>query len=214
MDRDFWLGKWARGELGFHQAQGNPLLKAHLGQLNLNDGDRVFLPLCGKTGDIPWLLSQGYAVVGCELSEQAVKDLFRELGVDYTRKDEGALTRYHAPHIDLLVGDFFDLTAPVLGKVDAVYDRAALVALAKHQRPGYASHMAAITRKAPLLLICFEYDPSHMDGPPFAIHEPEIEALYGTEYHRTLVERVPMAGGLKGRVTADETVWLLQGSEP
>ena len=210
MDREFWLGKWERGELGFHQVQGNPLLKAHIGRLGLNLGDRVFLPLCGKTGDIPWLLSRGYSVVGCELSERAVRDLFQELDTEFTCTQEGALIRYSAPKLDILVGDFFELTQATLGRVNAVYDRAALVALAEHQRSEYAKQLAGITNKAPVLLICFEYDPSRMDGPPFAIYEDEIDSLYGSMYRRNLIEKSPMEGGLKGRVDADETVWLLQ----
>jgi hypothetical protein len=42
----------------------------------------VFLPLCGKTLDIQWLLSRGYGVAGSELSKIAVEQLFSELGVE------------------------------------------------------------------------------------------------------------------------------------
>jgi thiopurine S-methyltransferase len=41
----------------------------------------VFLPLCGKTLDIHWLLSNGYPVAGSELGEVAVKQLFSELAI-------------------------------------------------------------------------------------------------------------------------------------
>lgn len=41
----------------------------------------VFVPLCGKSLDIGYLASLGYRVVGVELSELAVEQLFRSLGI-------------------------------------------------------------------------------------------------------------------------------------
>ncbi|MGZ8252407.1 MAG: thiopurine S-methyltransferase, partial [Methylophilaceae bacterium] len=71
MEASFWHNKWQRGEIAFHQSDANPLLVAHFEALNLPKGSRVFLPLCGKTLDIAWLLAGGYRVVGAELSEIA-----------------------------------------------------------------------------------------------------------------------------------------------
>lgn len=210
MDKTFWHGKWERGELGFHQAQGNPLLKQHFDQLGLARGARVFVPLCGKTGDIPWLLSCGCQVVGCELSELAVQELFQELGVSATVTEHGSLKHYSTSSIDLWVGDLFELTHDHLGTVDAVYDRAALVALPDSLRADYARQLTRITGRAPQLLICFEYEQTEMTGPPFAIHEHEVRQLYPQPYRVQLINRVPVTGGLKGHVTADEAVWLVQ----
>src|SRR5574337_641591 len=67
MDPNFWREKWAKGEIAFHQREANPLLVEHMARLELPPGSRVFLPLCGKTRDIAWLLSQGYRVCGAEL---------------------------------------------------------------------------------------------------------------------------------------------------
>jgi thiopurine S-methyltransferase len=76
MQADFWHQRWAKGEIGFHESDINPLLIAHFANLGLEPGQRVFVPLCGKTHDISWLLAQGYNVVGAELSETAIKALF------------------------------------------------------------------------------------------------------------------------------------------
>ena len=67
MEADFWHQKWEKNDIGFHREEANPLLVDHFDALNLPQGSRVFLPLCGKTRDIAWLLSQGYRVVGAEL---------------------------------------------------------------------------------------------------------------------------------------------------
>ncbi|MCC4307368.1 thiopurine S-methyltransferase [Alcanivorax marinus] len=182
MDKQFWREKWQNRELGWHLPFANPVLKRHLPALDPAPGDRMFVPLCGKTLDIRWLLEQGFAVVGAELSERAVRELFEELGFEpeVTAWDGGHRWR----HGDLTVfqGDLFALTAADLGPVDRVYDRAALVALPEALRARYAPHVATLTGNAPQLLISFEYDPSEMDGPPFPVQPDEIHRLYGDRY--------------------------------
>ena len=82
MDKQFWREKWQNQELGWHLPFANPVLKRHLPALDPAPGARVFVPLCGKTLDIRWLLEQGFAVAGAELSEQAVRELFEEHGME------------------------------------------------------------------------------------------------------------------------------------
>ena len=57
MKHDFWHNKWDKNEIGFHLPDANPLLVKHFHVLNLKQGARIFLPLCGKTLDIAWLLA-------------------------------------------------------------------------------------------------------------------------------------------------------------
>ena len=211
MDRDFWLDKWDRDEIGFHKAAAHPALVAHIDRLGLPEGGRVFLPLCGKTRDIGWLRARGYRVAGIEFSQRAVDALFADLGVAPERTREDALTRHAVPGLDIFTGDVFDLDADRLGPVDGVYDRAALVALPEGTRPRYAAHVGTLTDCAPQLLISFEYDQAAMRGPPFAVDASALEGYYGDGYDLALLARDPVAGGLKGRCPADETVWLLRG---
>lgn len=210
MDINFWHQKWERGELGFHQSQPNPLLVKHFDHLKLDKSNRVFLPLCGMTVDISWLLGQGFHVVGVELSPLAIDQLFASLQIEpqVTRIDN--LLHYRAPEIAILVGNFFDLSADQLGRVDAIYDRAALVALPEATRQSYAAHLIHLSNAAPQLLITYEYDQSQMAGPPFAVPQPEIERLYNTTYQLQRVEHIAVAGGLKGQVASTESAWLLQ----
>lgn len=212
MKADFWHQKWEANQIGFHKAEANPLLVDHFPALGLATGARVFVPLSGKTLDIPWLLAQGMRVVGAELSALAVEQLFESMGVAPEVTKVGALRRYAAEGVDIYAGDIFDLTADSLGDVDAVYDRAALVALPDDMRARYALHLADITRRAQQLVICFEYDQSRMDGPPFSVSPAEVERVHGANYGRTSLHSGPMAGGLKGVVEAEETVWLLRRS--
>jgi thiopurine S-methyltransferase len=175
----------------------------------LPKGGRVFLPLCGKTLDIHWLLSKGHRVCGAELSPLAIEQLFVELGVTPEIVEIGPLSRYSAPGIDIFVGDIFKLARDTLGPIDAVYDRAALVALPETMRGRYAAHVVEITGRAPQLLISFDYDQSLIDGPPFSVDRTDVERLYAERYELTLLGSPDVEGGLKGKVAAREDVWLL-----
>ncbi len=209
MDNQFWIDKWSRNDIGFHQKNAHPLLVKHLQSLNLPSHSRLFLPLCGKTLDIAWLLSQGYRVCGIELVEPAIEQLFSELKIKPQVKQTGKLKYYHAENIDIYVGDVFDLSSEILGAVDAVYDRAALVALPEELRNRYTAHLVGITHKAPQLLITFEYNQSETPGPPFAVSAAEVNRHYANHYQLKLLESVDVAGGLKGKYFAKECVWLL-----
>jgi thiopurine S-methyltransferase len=210
MDANFWLARWAENDIGFHQSRPHPLLIKYSKDLSLREGSRVFLPLCGKTSDIPWLLSKGYQVAGAELAPMAVDQLFADLKMKAHISDAGQTRRYSAKDIDIFVGDIFNLSDKLLGRVDAVYDRAALVALPKEMRDRYAAHLKNISNHASQLLICYEYDQKLMEGPPFSVSGEEIRRHYQDSYEITLVESVEVAGGLRGKASGKETVWLLK----
>lgn len=209
MEADFWHTRWENMQIGFHEGEVNRMLAAHLAALGLAPGARLFLPLCGKTRDIAWLRAQGYRVAGAELSEIAVRQLFEEMGVTPQVTEAGPLRRYAAERIDIFVGDIFDLTADLLGAVDAVYDRAALVALPEAMRGRYAAHLAAITAIAPQLLITFEYDPAVMQGPPFSLTNADVRACHGARYDISVLAEADVPGGLKGICPARERALLL-----
>jgi thiopurine S-methyltransferase len=166
---------------------------------------RIFVPLCGKSLDVDWLLSNGHRVAGAELSELAVAQLFANLELEPSVEDIGGLRRYTAGNLEVFVGNIFDLSRELLGPVDATYDRAALVALPAAVRARYAAQLRAITNDAPQLLICFEYDQSVLAGPPFSVTGDEVNRCYGGGY-----AGVDVPGGLKGKCAASEVVWLLQ----
>lgn len=209
MDPNFWHKRWEKNEIGFHQSAVNVLLSDHFSGLSLPQTSRVFVPLCGKTRDIAWLLSQGHRVVGVELSKLAVEELFVDLGVAPKISVQGELLRYSAPGLEIFVGDIFELSGDLLGRVDAIYDRAALVAFPTEMRGRYGAHVAAITQLAPQFLICFEYDQAVMNGPPFSIDRQKVHDVYGAHYQIEPITNRDVAGGLKGKCPAQETVWHL-----
>ncbi len=210
MEASFWHQKWERGDIAFHESEANLFLVEHFEKLNPAKGSRVFLPLCGKTRDIAWLLAHDYRVVGAELSELAVNELFKELGLEPEISKVEKLVRYSAKDIDLLVGDIFDVSAEFLGPVNAIYDRAALVALPAGVREQYTSQLMNITDTAPQLLITYEYDQRLIAGPPFSVNADEVKRHYGATYQLNSVESKNVAGGLRGKAASTETAWLLQ----
>ncbi|MBS0149961.1 MAG: thiopurine S-methyltransferase [Nitrospira sp.] len=210
MDAHFWHNRWETKQTGWHERAVNPLLITHFPSLHVPPSGRVFIPLCGKSLDLGWLLSQGYAVAGAELSELAVTQLFAELGIETHISDVGKHKLFHGEKIDIYVGDLFDLSREILGPIDAVYDRAALVALPEPMRERYTGHLKAITGLAPQLIIGYEYDQAVVPGPPFSVSPDELHRHYGDTYALTALARVDVPGGLKGKCPATEHVWKLE----
>lgn len=209
MEAKFWHQSWETNEIGFHNSEVNPLLVKYFDELSLVEGDRVFLPLCGKTRDIAWLLSKGFKVAGAELSEIAIQQLFSELGLEPEITNFENLKHYYSKNIDIFVGDIFDLSIEMLGTVDAVYDRAALVALPEAMRYRYTEHLIKLSDKAPQLLLTFEYEQALMDGPPFSISTKMVNQHYADCYDINHLESATFSGKLKGICDAFENVYVL-----
>lgn len=207
MEPNFWHKKWETNNIGFHQKQVHPLLVDHFNALSLPKGSRVFVPLCGKTLDIGWLLNQGYQVSGAELSELAIQQLFAELGKTPNIIISNAIKHYHAPNIDIFVGDIFQVTQSMLGKIDGIFDRAALVALPESFRAQYANHLITITQRAPQLLVSYDYDQDLMKGPPFSVTQDEINHHYQQDYQIECLTSLDEV--LRETYTIQENVWLL-----
>jgi thiopurine S-methyltransferase len=208
-DAGFWHRRWQANEIGFHSHEINPLLVEHFAELAVPPHGRVCVPLCGKTLDIGWLLSQGCRVAGIELSEIAVRQLFEEMDIEPYIEEAGGFKLFRAPSVDIFCGDIFSVDRSALGPVDAVFDRAALTALPPKLRDRYAPHLVEITGAAPQLLITYLYDQRQMDGPPFSTSEADLRELYGSTYRIALLEEGELDRGLRSASEVVEQVWLL-----
>ncbi|MFN8673107.1 MAG: thiopurine S-methyltransferase [Candidatus Sericytochromatia bacterium] len=210
MDKDFWLTRWEQREIAFHGNEANPLLINNFEKLGLKEESTIFVPLCGKTLDIAWLLAKGHKIIGCELVETAIKELFEELNLIPKITELGTIKHYSYENLDIFVGDVFELTKEHLGKIDAIYDRAALVALPYDLRIKYTKHLIDITEKAPKLLVVYEYDQEKLDGPPFSITDEEVKKHYEGIYTINCLSKNEVEGGLKGKCPTTENVWLIK----
>jgi len=180
MEKDFWLERWEKQEIGFHENDINAYLTRYWKELNPPSGSTVFVPLCGKSNDMKWLREQGHPVLGVELSPLAAQAFFRENAYSAKGVKTGHFERYEANGIQIDCGDFFDLSKDDLANVKAVYDRAAMIALPPEMRQRYVQHLVNILPSATqILLVTFDYPQAEMSGPPFAVTPKEVEALYG-----------------------------------
>ncbi len=190
MQPDFWQERWREGRIGFHQDRPLPLLCKHWPTLGIPADARVFVPLCGKSLDMAWLVERGHRILGIELSELAVQQFFNERGLAPDVHDTRHGRHYVAGPYELIVGDAFKLDTEVLGDCTAIYDRAALIALPPDLRQRYAAtawhHLPSACTG---LLVTLEYPQHEKDGPPFSVEEPEVRQLLEPDWNITLLER-------------------------
>lgn len=183
MEVEFWLKRWEKNEIGFHQNEINVHLQEYWQRLHLRCSKRIFVPLCGKSRDMLWFLSEGYSVLGVEISPLAVKAFFDENNLQARKVSEGRWTRWSCGLLEILCGDFFDLSPAYLEGVGGVYDRASLIALPPEMRKRYSRHLGLLLpEKVRRLLITLEYPQKEMKGPPFAVAEEDVRVLYGHDF--------------------------------
>jgi len=178
MHPEFWHLRWRENRIGFHRSDVNPLLLRFFPPL-VSAPLRIFAPLCGKSVDLAWLVSQGHDVVGVDVSEIAVRAFSTEQGIALESESDPPFKVYRGKSLTYYVGDFFDLQPASTGKFQWIYDRAALIALPPETRSGYAQRLKSFLEPGgSIFLITVEYDQTRMDGPPFSVPESEVNSLY------------------------------------
>ena len=231
MKPKFWLERWQKNQIGFHQAEHNKLLLEFWPQLGLTPGTRVFVPLCGKSLDMCWLQHAGHPVTGVEVVQMAIETFFAEAHLTPDTEVVDRFKRYRVcshgtqtaqapkstqlPPIDIYHGDFFDLTAPQLEGVGAVFDRGALVTLPADMRFRYVDHLLRIVPDdTRILLLTFEYDQNLVAGPPHSVIPEEVEALFGPRCEVRMLDSIvtellPPHFAEQGVNKAAETVYCI-----
>ena len=216
MKTEFWLDKWKRNEIGFHQEATNEALQAFWPSVRAPAGGAVLVPLCGKSLDMCWLAEQGHAVVGIEVSRLACEAFFAGLELEPRTVKAGALLSMAAGPYRLLRGDFFAAKAANVGAVDAFYDRAALVAMPPETQPGYVRQLIGLLPPGtPGMMNCVEYPKDAIEGPPFSIDEARLRRLLAPHcsVERFASREVETQGtGLKGQGLAGltETIYRVR----
>jgi thiopurine S-methyltransferase len=191
MQHEFWHQRWQQNQIGFHSEAVNPHLQQQWATLALKPNSRVFVPMCGKSNDMLWLLAQGHQVVGVELSPLAVEAFFAENGLQPSIRQQGHFVISEIDGLQIFCGDFFALQPADLGAIDAVYDRAALVALPDDMRISYAATLSKLLNPGTkILLVTFEYPQPEMAGPPFCVAQDEVELLYQAWCQIDLLESI------------------------
>ncbi len=213
MDAAFWQNRWDTNQLGFHEGAPNRFLLKH-GPAVFAAGARVLVPLCGKAVDLAWLAGAGHAVVGCELVELAARAFFSEHGLTPAEARRDPFSSLTAGGIEILVGDALSLTKGHVGPVDALFDRAALIALPEATRPAYGALVAGLLPPgAPGILVTLEHDVG--EGPPFSVDRAAVDAAYASGFDVVELEREDITEAhegmrKKGATTVVEVAYRLR----
>ncbi|MDX1617270.1 MAG: thiopurine S-methyltransferase [Balneolaceae bacterium] len=190
MEISYWKSRWNSENTGWHMQQVYPHLKTYWHRLELEADYSVLVPLCGKSLDLRWLAGQGHQVFGIEVSEIAVRQFFEETGLEWRERKKGPFTVYDSEKIQLWQGNFFDLRPSWLPPVDAIYDKAALIALPEEKRARYADLLLRFAADhTSILMNSFEYNPEEMNGPPFPVFEEELRRLFGGRFTLDLLHQ-------------------------
>ncbi|MFN3603903.1 MAG: hypothetical protein ACK4UJ_04240 [Leptonema sp. (in: bacteria)] len=223
MEKEFWIKRWENKEIGFHQLEINPFLKKY-GNSFFKDSKTVFVPLSGKTKDMLWFLKRKHYVLGIEISKIACTEFFSENQIEYTEEKHKDFVFYISKNnsIFLIQGDFFSLTKEVFHsfslEIDAIYDRASLIALPKDLRILYVQQMRNLFPKIPIyFLINMEYTlkpeiqtlyKEQEYGPPFSVSEKEIFELFWQYPNIQIIEKIPFKKA--NTIYAEEKLYFLK----
>ncbi len=216
MDAKFWTEKWEQPQIGFHLPAVHPMLARHWSALGLKANAHVFVPLCGKSLDLIDLMSQGCRVTGAELSPIAIRQFLAEQALQAEVAQIDGMPVSIAQGLRLIEGDFFRLIQQTIGQIDAVYDRAALIAMPPDLQGRYANQLLALTPElAPILLITLDYDQAEMSGPPFAIPAEQVRRLFDERYQVEMLEQIDALADnpalqSRGLTGLAETAWVLR----
>jgi thiopurine S-methyltransferase len=174
-----WINRWENNQIGWHKSDFNSRMIEFLPNLNLQKGSEIFVPLCGKSLDMIYLLNQGFKVIGVELSKIAITDFFAENNIEFEIQKNADFNIYKSANITIYQGDIFNLKKKYLQDISAIYDRASLVALNPQLRSEYGKLFdGIISRGVAYLLLTLDYNQEQSDGPPFAVSKNEIENIF------------------------------------
>lgn len=190
MNAQFWLNRWQEGRTRWHGNVPNPLLVEYWPAIGAPADARVLVPLCGKSLDMPWLAAQGHRILGVELSPLAIAQFFAENALEAHTDPAAIPPRHVSGPIELVQSDIFNVPPQIFASCDAIYDRAAIIALDPAQRQRYArrvyDHLPPGCRG---LMITLEYPPEQMEGPPFSVSEEEVRTLLAEQWQIDLLTR-------------------------
>ena len=178
-----WLHFWENNETNWHSDTITQELVEYFELFELEPGDKVFVPLCGKSLDMIYIVNQGFSVVGVEISEFGIRQFFKENDLKYTFTKVDDFYLYSSENLEIYCGDFFSLTSKHLNNVKAVLDRKSLIALEPDLRQKYVKHLNdIISLGVRILLVTLHYPQHQMSAPPFSVDKSEVESLFSMTF--------------------------------
>lgn len=114
-------------------------------------GSTFFLPLCGMSNDIKWLVDQGHRVIGLDIVEKSFRLFFKKYNMSFTVSDlpnvpNGKVFENKEKTIKLFKCNLFDFDISLMEKVDAIWDCGALIVISTPDRPKYGQLMLSVLK--------------------------------------------------------------------
>ena len=182
--KEYWENMWKIKNTHFHQVNTHPDLVKYE-TLLLNPSSRVYIPLCGKSVDLIHLADKGHDVCGCEWVEMAITSFFEEQNLKYIvstiPSGVGNIYKAISKKITIYQGDFFAFNANVIGKFDAIWDRASIVAINPSQRAEYVKVLLDILAPhGKCLLNLLVITGKEYCGPPHSFADEDVHNFFGS----------------------------------
>ena len=198
-ERGYWEGRWIKADYSWQRTEVDARLQKYLPRLTCDTPIvSIFVPLCGKTLDVPWLCQQGHSVVGVEFSDIAARELFEEHNIPHSVTEQDSFKVYAASdrNLKVFVGDYFEFEFEQFsGSFDATWDCNAFGAIAIDNRLRYIEKLNTLLKpKGRILMSAYEFDQSLRDRHPFSIHLSLMVEQFGAKYDVELVETLDYTG--------------------
>jgi len=199
------------------------LLGGRSDRVESENSKKIFVPLCGTTHDLLYLLSLGFEVFGVE----GVKSCFEVLnerdglGLVFNEKE----STYETPdgRLKIYYGDLYKCPIEKWGPFDCVWDRASLIAIDMDFRPSYADIIKrslgsnSLDREFRYIIEVVSYDKSLFQGPPKCVTEEDLKTLY-PEYKIEILQdsKITESSGLyktfpkNFEFNVDEVIYMLK----
>jgi len=186
MDPQFWIESWEQGgfKTSFHRPDVHPYILEHMTP-DLLAGQTVLVPLCGKSVDLLYFAQHAKAVIGVELSDEAVAQFFAEN--DLTPKQRGDIFEHQ--NLRIYNRDLFSVGRADMPEISMLYDRASLIAFPPQMRSDYVAHVKTLLPIGAVQYInTLEYAPDQ-GQPPFNVPPSEVRAYYEDMFEITHLEQ-------------------------
>ncbi|XP_062507043.1 probable thiopurine S-methyltransferase isoform X2 [Corticium candelabrum] len=205
MQAEDWERRWELGQdKSWQMPVVHPLLQKHIKELTQGHNNRrILVPLCGRSLDVNWLVECGHRVVGVELVEDGVLQLFGQHRWEYEVEEVRGLQggkRYRRPDgkVEVWNTSFFNLTKDMIGVFDGIWDRGALAASNPKDREKYFRVILNLLDDAgSYMLDSFGYTSEKFHGPPFVFSTEDIEKTLGATFTYKKLEDFPNKKMLK-----------------
>ncbi|CAL8110762.1 unnamed protein product [Orchesella dallaii] len=202
---EYWENRYKKRNFEWHIEEVHPQLLKYLSKLTQLETEetvegskakKFFVPLCGKTKDIPFLLKLGFEVFAVEAIDSVVQELINENNLELTFDEKRSIYHDKDEQLKIYCGDLFKCPIEEYGPFDCIWDRASFIALDYSFRPSYIDMMKRSVgygsengvHNFRYLLQSVTYDKSNFAGPPRCVDAADIKEFFGLWADVTVLE--------------------------